>query len=75
MVAIGVVAWFGRTTGQALPQEVEPLILVLVLGIVTDYCVFLLARTRREVGDGLDSAAGGADGDGGDGADDPDRRA
>jgi RND superfamily putative drug exporter len=53
-VAIGVVAWFGRTTEQVLAQEVEPLILVLVLGIVTDYCVFLLARTRRGIGDGLD---------------------
>ena len=50
-------AWFGRQTDLALAQEVEPLILVLVLGIVTDYCVFLLAATRRGVGDGLDPRA------------------
>ncbi len=54
VVAIGVVAWFGRETDLVLAQEVEPLILVLVLGIVTDYCVFLLAATRRGIGDGLD---------------------
>lgn len=54
LVAIGVVAWFGRATGLELAQEVEPLILVLVLGIVTDYCVFLLAATRRGVAQGLD---------------------
>ena len=53
VVAIGIVAWFGRATGQVLAQEVEPLILVLVLGIVTDYCVFLLARTRSGIADGL----------------------
>ncbi len=57
VVGIGVVAWFGRQTDLALAQEVEPLILVLVLGIVTDYCVFLLAATRRGVGDGLDARA------------------
>ncbi len=54
VVATGVVAWFGRQTGQVVPQEVEPLILVLVLGIVTDYCVFLLASTRRSIAGGLE---------------------
>jgi RND superfamily putative drug exporter len=54
VVGIGVVAWFGRATGLELAQEVEPLILVLVLGIVTDYCVFLLAATRRGIAEGLD---------------------
>lgn len=55
VVAIGVVSWFGRETDLVLAQEVEPLILVLVLGIVTDYCVFLLAASRRGVADGLDA--------------------
>jgi RND superfamily putative drug exporter len=53
VVAIGVVAWFGEATDLRLAQEVEPLILVLVLGIVTDYCVFLLAAARQGAGDGL----------------------
>jgi RND superfamily putative drug exporter len=62
LVAVGVVGWFGQKTGRALPQEVDPLILVLVLGIVTDYCVFLLAGTRRRMraGDGRRDAARGA---------------
>ena len=63
LVAVGVVGWFGRSTGRVLPQEVEPLILVLVLGIVTDYCVFLLAETRRRLGTGArrrDAARGAA---------------
>jgi RND superfamily putative drug exporter len=54
VVGVGVVAWFGRATGLELAQEVEPLILVLVLGVVTDYCVFLLAATRRGIAEGLD---------------------
>lgn len=54
VVAIGVVAWFGEATGFVLAQEVEPLILVLVLGIVTDYCVFLLADGRRRAAAGAD---------------------
>ena len=75
VVAIGIVAWFGRATGQVLAQEVEPLILVLVLGIVTDYCVFLLARTRRGIAEGLATAPGGPPRHGRHGPDDPDRRA
>ena len=33
VVGIGVVAWFGRATGQVLAQEVEPPVLVLVLDL------------------------------------------
>ncbi len=49
VVAIGVVGWFGQATDRVVPQEVEALILVLVLGIVTDYSVFLLAETGRRM--------------------------
>src|SRR4051794_1874315 len=61
-VAIGVVGWFGQATDRIVPQEVEALILVLVLGIVTDYSVFLLAETGRRMreGDGRRDAVRGA---------------
>lgn len=53
LVAVGAVGWFGRATGRQLPQEVDPLILVLVLGIVTDYSIFLLSETGRRIGGGV----------------------
>jgi RND superfamily putative drug exporter len=47
VVAVRAAAWASRQSGLDLPREAEPLILVLLLGIVTDYTVFLLAEGRR----------------------------
>lgn len=42
-----------------MAQEVEPLVLVLLLGLVTDYSVFLMSAMRRELekGEGVTAAA------------------
>ncbi len=49
VIASHVVTWAGIHTGHAVPQELEPLIVVLLLGIVTDYSVFFLAGLRRRL--------------------------
>jgi len=47
-----------RLSGNPLPQEVEPLVVALLLGVVTDYAVFFLSEFR----DQLRSGAGSGDG-------------
>lgn len=45
--------------GVATPSELEPVIVALLLGVVTDYTVFFLAALRRQLRDGanrLDAA-------------------
>jgi RND superfamily putative drug exporter len=49
VVAIHVLAWGGERTDTTIPQEIEPLLIVLLLGLVTDYSVFLLAEMRRQL--------------------------
>lgn len=52
LVALGLVGWVGTALGIAVPREVEPVMLVLLLGVVTDYAVFYLAATRRRLAAG-----------------------
>jgi putative drug exporter of the RND superfamily len=42
-IAIRVVGRLAQVFGLALPEELEPLIVVLLLGIVTDYSIFFLS--------------------------------
>ena len=49
VVAAHVVAWFGQRTGTSAPQELQPLMIVLLLGIVTDYSIFFLSGFRRHL--------------------------
>lgn len=39
-----------QVTGISIPGELEPVILALLLGVVTDYVVFFLAALRHELG-------------------------
>jgi putative drug exporter of the RND superfamily len=55
LVAVRVVAWMGRAVDLPPPAELEPLIVVLLLGVVADYSVFLLSGTRRRLGEGADA--------------------
>jgi len=52
VLAIRLVAWGATRTGIAIPQEADPVLVVLLLGVTTDYCVFFLAgmRARRAAG-------------------------
>jgi putative drug exporter of the RND superfamily len=59
LVARGAIPWVGTRLGVEIPQEVEPLVVALTLGIVTDYAVFYLSGMRRSLLEGrspVDSA-------------------
>ena len=59
LVARGIIPWVGERFGATVPQEVEPLVVALTLGIVTDYAIFFLSACRRELVQGagrLDAA-------------------
>lgn len=61
-VSIRVAPWVGEQTGVEMPSDVEPIMVVLLLGIVTDYSVFFLSGMRRRLleGEGRVQAARGA---------------
>ena len=48
-VALRIVAWLGGRIGASPPPELEPIIVVLLFGIVTDYAIFYLTGMRREL--------------------------
>jgi RND superfamily putative drug exporter len=54
VVSSRVVAVVGEHFGIAVPQEVEPIIVVLLFGIVTDYSIFYLSRFRALLAEGLE---------------------
>lgn len=49
LVSVRVAAWAGEATGVEVPSDVEPVMVVLLLGIVTDYAVFFLSGMRRRL--------------------------
>ncbi len=53
LIAIRVVAWAGQRTGIAIPPDLEPVLVVLLLGVTTDYSVFFLAGMRTHLAEGL----------------------
>jgi putative drug exporter of the RND superfamily len=53
MVSDGVIPWVGARLDVTIPAEVEPLVVALTLGIVTDYCVFYLSGYRQRLLEGL----------------------
>jgi RND superfamily putative drug exporter len=46
LIATHLLAWLGRRAGVAVPSEVQPLVVVLLLGVVTDYSIFFLSGMR-----------------------------
>src|SRR5439155_14279178 len=46
LIATHVLAWLGQRVGIAVPSELGPLIVVLLLGVVTDYAIFFLSGMR-----------------------------
>jgi putative drug exporter of the RND superfamily len=59
LVAGGLIPWVAEQLDATIPQEVEPLVVALTLGVVTDYTIFFLAACRRELAAGesrLDAA-------------------
>jgi putative drug exporter of the RND superfamily len=49
LLMIRLVPWAGDRLGIAIPPEVEPVLVVLLLGLVTDYSVFYLSAMRRRL--------------------------
>jgi RND superfamily putative drug exporter len=59
LLAIRVLPWLAARMGLTAPQEVGPMIVVLLFGALTDYSIFLLTRCRARLaaGDGRTDAA------------------
>jgi RND superfamily putative drug exporter len=54
VLATRLVAWGTQRAGISLPQDVDPVLVVLLLGVTTDYCVFFLAGMRSRLAEGAD---------------------
>ena len=52
VVAGALIPWVAEELDATIPQEVEPLVVALTLGVVTDYTIFFLAACRRELAAG-----------------------
>ncbi|MGH7904077.1 MAG: MMPL family transporter [Candidatus Dormibacteraceae bacterium] len=61
-ISIRVIAWGGQRQGFTIPVELQPLLVVLLLAIVTDYSIFFMSGARRLLrsGTGGVAAAGAA---------------
>lgn len=51
-IAIRLLAWIAEERHQTVPKEVEPVLIALLLGLVTDYSIFFLAGMRRRLAAG-----------------------
>ncbi|MFC5381064.1 MMPL family transporter [Aquipuribacter nitratireducens] len=54
VLTLHVAGAVGEVMGVAVPAELRPLLLALLLGVVTDYAVFFLAGTRTGLAEGRD---------------------
>ena len=61
-ITMRVLPWLGERANVTVPKEIEPVVVVLLLGLVTDYSIFFLSETRRRLraGDERLPAARGA---------------
>jgi putative drug exporter of the RND superfamily len=48
-LAIRILPWAGERADVTVPKEVQPIIVVLLLGLVTDYTIFFLSGMRRRL--------------------------
>lgn len=53
-VTLGVAGWTAERIGVAIPSDLRPLIVALLLGVVTDYCIFYLSGLRARLREGHD---------------------
>lgn len=54
LIAVRVVSFVGSKLGVSVPSEVEPVIVVLLFGVMTDYSIFFMSRFRTLAADGPD---------------------
>ncbi len=57
LIAIRLVATLGKLVGVSVPSEVQPIVVALLFGVVTDYSLFFLSRFRRRLAEGDEPAA------------------
>jgi RND superfamily putative drug exporter len=53
LVAVRLVAWVMQHMHVTLPPDVEPVLVVLLLGVTTDYSVFFMSGMRNRLAEGL----------------------
>ncbi len=53
LLAVRIVAWVMHQAHVALPPDVEPVLVVLLLGVTTDYSVFFVSGMRNRLAEGL----------------------
>ena len=51
-LTLRVLGWLAVERGVDVPSQVEPIIVVLLFGVGTDYALFLLSRTRQALEEG-----------------------
>lgn len=49
LISIRLVATLGKLVGVSVPSEVQPIVVALLFGVVTDYSLFFLSRFRRRL--------------------------
>jgi putative drug exporter of the RND superfamily len=52
VVAVRTLAWSGERAGVTVPREIEPILVVLLLGLATDYTIFFMSEARRRLARG-----------------------
>ena len=52
-ISVHLLAWVGEQRGSNVPKEVEPVLVALLLGLVTDYSIFFLIGMRRRLAQGM----------------------
>ena len=52
VVTLAVAAWAGALLGISVPADLRPLIVALLLGVVTDYCILFLSGMRHRAATG-----------------------
>jgi RND superfamily putative drug exporter len=53
VIAIRLVVWLAGRMGVTLPPDLDPVLVVLLLGVTTDYTVFFLDGMRAQVAGGV----------------------
>jgi putative drug exporter of the RND superfamily len=56
VLAVRIVAWLAQRMGATLPPDLDPVLVVLLLGVTTDYSVFYLDGMRRYLAEGVPRA-------------------